>query len=79
LSASRPRSSNWTARSPRHWNAIGPERIGPPVWNCQSGLPVFASIAKKLPSFEPLKTNPRAVHHVGAWRRLDSLDYLKTE
>ena len=36
-------------------------RIAPPVWNCHSGLPLFASSAKKLPSFDPLNTSPPAV------------------
>src|SRR5262245_29143977 len=48
---------------------MGPDRIAPPVWNCQSGFPVVASSAKKLPSLDPLKTSPPAVAmtpaHVG--------------
>src|SRR5215471_1406385 len=40
---------------------MGLAAMPPPVWKSQSGLPVFASRAKKLPSSEPLKTRPPAV------------------
>src|ERR1035438_272244 len=40
---------------------MGLAAMGPPVWKSQSGLPVLASRAKKLPSSEPEKTRPPAV------------------
>src|SRR5712691_4494114 len=42
-------------------NEIGLLSIAAPVWNCQTGVPVPAASAKKLPSFDPPKTRPPPV------------------
>ena len=40
---------------------MGLAGMRPSVWKSQSGLPVLASRAKKLPWLEPLNTRPPAV------------------
>src|SRR5712671_3980612 len=45
---------------------IGLAAMRPPVWKSQSGLPVLASSAKKLPSSEPENTRPPAVDRTPA-------------